>query len=194
MSQFLRKQEMMHCYKELHLEGYENSIDELLPKITSLFEESKDFYNIIDLDWFLFNCPKKLLNQLKDIGGEIFRPIVLKVSNNNPQKTNSNSIHVDGGIVDYRLNLPLLNSDSVETRFYQIIIDNPNAKIVNNYGSVANFYKEEDLELIDRLVITKPVIFPVKIPHGLFVIKPRFPRYMLTIQFESDTKLKRYLT
>lgn len=185
----------MPCYKELDLDNYKDSVKEFLPKIITLFEHSNEFYNIIELDWFVSNCPDLLLTQLHNIGGGIFRPIVLKVTESNCHKFNSNGIHVDGGIVDYRLNLPLLNSDSIETRFYQIKDANiPDPRVVNTYGSVANFYKEADLELIDRLVITRPVIFPVKIPHGLFVIKQQFPRYVLTIQFESDAKLRHHLT
>lgn len=185
----------MPCYKELDLDNYKDSVDEFLPKIETLFRDSDIFYNIIELDWFTSNCPEQLMRQITDIGGKIIRPIVLKVSNENIHNANSKSIHVDGGISEYRLNLPLLNSDSIETRFYRLINpNNPNPRVVNPYGSVANFYKEEYLELIDRLVITKPLIFPVKIPHGLFVIKQQFPRYVLTIQFEDDIKLRTHLT
>ena len=185
----------MPCYKELDLDNYKDSVDEFLPKIIELLEDSNQFYNDLDPIWFVNNCPSKLLKQISDIGGEISLPFVLKVSNENVHNANSKSIHVDGGIADYRLNLPLLNSDSVETRFYRVKdSDNPNPRVVNPYGSVANFYKEEDLELIDQLVITRPLIFPVKIPHGLFVIKQQLPRYVLTIQFESDAKLRHHLT
>jgi len=185
----------MPCYKELDISDYEKSVSELLPKIINLFESSDTFYNIIDLEWFLDNCPAQLLNQINDIGGEIIRPIILKVSADRLDRCDFNSVHVDGGIVDYRLNLPLLNSDSIETRFYRLKDSAvPDPRIVNQYGSVANFFKEEELELIDQLVITRPVIFPVKIPHGLFVIKQQFPRYVLTIQFEDDIKLRTHLT
>ena len=185
----------MPCYKELDLDNYGDSVKEFLPKIEQLIGSSNEFYNDLDLDWFMSNCPEQLLKQITNIGGKVTLPFVLKVSDSNYHKFNSNGIHVDGGIVDYRLNLPLLNSDSIETRFYQIKDANiPDPRVVNTYGSVANFYKEADLELIDRLVITRPVIFPVKIPHGLFVIKQQFPRYVLTIQFESDAKLRHHLT
>lgn len=180
----------MTCYKEVELIGYEESVSEFLPKVLELLEYSESFYNDFDLEWFDTNCPIKLLEQIKQIGGTIDRLVLFKVCERNLDKFVDGGIHIDSGIADYRLNLPLMNSDSIETRFYADTTAVPVTKIVNKYGGTADFYIEQDLELIDKLVMSKPVIFPVKIPHGLFVLKDQFPRYILSIQFKNDLKLK----
>jgi hypothetical protein len=83
-----------------------------------------------------------------------------------------------------RINLPILNCDSTETRFY--ISSKPPVKRYQEDG-VPYFYIDPDkCQHVDQYFLTKPVVFRPSQPHCVFSNNPIFPRISCTIGFHQN--------
>jgi len=92
-------------------------------------------------------------------------------------------IHIDDS-QELRINLPILNCNNTETRFYTTQ-EPPVKKFLPN--GVPYFYIDPDkCQQVDQYILTRPVVFdPIK-PHAVFVNNPVLPRISCTIAFYEN--------
>lgn len=184
----------MNYYKFVDIDDYNKLKQSLVKYIANTMSNSDQVYNELENSLFKQHCSTQLYQKILDIGGEIFRTWILKIDKNNLHRfKTTSSIHIDTGIAKYRLNLPLLNAESVETKFFKIINYNPEMRVINNYNVSTEFFQESDCSFRDSYIMSKPLVLNVKEPHGLFIVDNKWPRYILTIQFVDDKKLKSFL-
>lgn len=101
------------------------------------------------------------------------------------------SIHTDGSyeIHQARINIPLINCEFSETRYYSTKSE-PKHIAYNQHGSYrtaeAESFQEDECELQDSFTLKVPTIIRVDVPHNVVVNGWRFPRIAATIGFETD--------
>lgn len=184
----------MIYYKFVDFDGYHTHKIPIVNYVAEQFANTDEFYNQLDNDVFENICPEKLYTQIINFGGEIFRCMVFKLNEKSILKFNTlGSIHTDAGIATYRLNLPLLNAESIETKFFKVLHYNPESRIVNRYNVPTEFFKETDCAIQDSYIMNNPLVINVKEPHGLYVNTYKWPRYIMSIQFKSDHHLRDFM-
>jgi len=84
----------------------------------------------------------------------------------------------------YRLNWPILNSENHETVYFESDND-PSWEEVPG-GTSAYVFNEDNLTRIDSFILDRPTLMNVLQIHGMYPIGNRFPRIILTIDFENS--------
>lgn len=189
----------MLCYKEVELQQFESVKQKLLSTAIEICKENPNrlVSDILHPDIF-FKKSKSLKDELEEKFGLINAVVVFNIGHSNKYLMGENSIHRDSPkYKNCRLNLPLLNGDSVETRFYNLKKDGADPRLTNNKKSEwkpLESYHLKDCEQIDKLELTKPVIFNIKSIHSLYHIpnKP-LPRIICSIEFKSDLLMRSFL-
>lgn len=152
------------------------------------FETKKTFWNIYD-HMSLYQKIPKFKEFITKHFGTIAKLYILVVQEPPKDKNvlDDNSIHKDTGTEMYRLNWPLQNGDTIETRFYST---NGNEKKLDlPSGQTYISFNVNDCKHEASLVLTKPTLFNVKEAHGLYQHKDAFPRILMSIKFENDISI-----
>lgn len=103
-------------------------------------------------------------------------------------------VHVDHGVLDYRVLWPIHSCEGSSTKFFDL---NGN-KITEEFTSEGNaYYKIEDrypLIEIDSVETKAPFLFHVKTAHGIYT-NPELstPRLTATIGFDLDYPIENFL-
>jgi len=84
----------------------------------------------------------------------------------------------------YRLNWPILNSDNHETVYFRA--DSEPVWEETGGGTGAFTYDEANIERVDSFILDSPTLMNVLEIHGMYPIDTRFPRIILTIDFENS--------
>jgi len=99
--------------------------------------------------------------------------------------------------IDYdnscKLLLPLLNTESAKTVFYDTPIEETFIFEFDNYPGITNYIPYPYLEpkVIDEFILTHPAIFNAGITHGLQVLNhKKLPRYSLQLGFKHKDERK----
>jgi len=98
--------------------------------------------------------------------------------------TVDNAIHYDDTPIDYRINLPVLNCETTETRFYTTN-SSPIHKTQAN-GSPYYYYAPENCVHVDSYCLTCPVVLRVDALHQVIHDPINIPRISFTIAFNED--------
>lgn len=180
---------MSYCYKELNIDNFDAIQSKLIPYITETYPDKKNFWNVV-IQETLYNAVPEFKSCLEKTFGSIPHRLFLLVVPYSPdisaikKFTDENSLHQDSTIYPYRVNWPILNSDSVETRFFT---SNETPTIVPlPTGQTYKCYQYSDCTEIESFCLRKPTVFNTSIIHGLFLKKPVLPRYILSLEYEFD--------
>lgn len=98
---------------------------------------------------------------------------------------NESSIHIDNDEKPCRINLPVLNCEDTETRYYKLKKLDYNTKSQQN-GLTYKLLEKENCEQVDKFLLTRPVLMRVLEPHQVVINSNTFPRVSCTVQFEED--------
>lgn len=84
----------------------------------------------------------------------------------------------------FRLNWPILNSDNHETVYF-LNDQEPTWEEIPG-GTSAFTFDEDQLQRIDSFILDRPTLMNVLEIHGMYPIDTRFPRIILTVDFENS--------
>ena len=178
-------------YKEFNLDNFEEIQAKLVPHVLSFCSKFTQFWNHADATELISAVPE-LKNAIYQITGQHpLKSYVLTVKDAPldmlDTKLNGNSLHRDTSVERYRLNWPILNATSVETRFFTSDADA--IKLILPTGETYLTFTEEQSVLTDSNILTKPTLIDTHAIHGLYRIGEKFPRFILSFNFEKELVL-----
>jgi EAL domain-containing protein (putative c-di-GMP-specific phosphodiesterase class I) len=95
------------------------------------------------------------------------------------------NIHIDTDCAKARINLPILNCENTETRFYTAPKDSIQLTFQRN-GVLYYKIDPAKCEWVDQFYLTQPVVFRNNEPHNIVSNNPLTPRISCTIGFNED--------
>lgn len=141
------------------------------------FENDREFFSL---------CPT-LTDSFRELGVTIQNAFLIYVAS--PEE---NVIHVDWKSNPVRVNWPLLNHESVITKFYEPINEG-SLSLDNPHGAPYIKFEPDQVRLIDECIIDGPVLIRVDIPHNTNTVpgKP-LPRiaYSFNFTFNDIPRMK----
>lgn len=176
----------MRSFTELEIANFEAIQTHLVPYVLKKYPRRFQFWNHVDQE-DLFSAVPELQTAIKTAIGQAPVKTYLFVVPWAPgfilnRKLGSKTIHRDTGDENARFNWPVLNSSSIETRFFTSSAE-PKKTTRADSGETWS-YQESDCELIDRFCMTRPAVLHVKTIHGLYRAAGPLPRYVLSFKFE----------
>lgn len=176
----------MNTYCELNINNFDTVQKKLVPYILTKYPNLKQFWNHVEQQELFDNVPE-LQEAINNAVGQIPLKTYLLVVPDGPDhivdaKLGANSIHRDTSIESTRLNWPILNSSSIETRMFNTEAEP--RKLVLPTGETYLTYAESDCNLIGSFRLTKPTALHVHTIHGLYRVENPLPRYILSFNFE----------
>jgi hypothetical protein len=110
--------------------------------------------------------------------------------------TTDSKVHVDiGNPTNYRFNIPLMDTDTSHTEFFDPIwdkgVDIQNLDATED-SPVREWEYGDEGALLDGFVLNKPAILHVRVPHRVRVTENK-PRICLTACPVADSQLLRFL-
>ena len=91
------------------------------------------------------------------------------------------NIHIDNTDEVARINIPILNCNGTETRFYRA---RKTPTLLFKHNNVSYYpLTEENCDLVDVVEIDVPTIIRIKEPHGVFVNHDKYPRITCIVSF-----------
>lgn len=96
-------------------------------------------------------------------------------------------VHTDNYKNNYALNIPLLNCENSYTLFYKTKDrESPVSKAVEQTHNLPySFYREDQVEIIDKMYLHKPAFFNVNIPHKPVSVTDEV-RLILSVRFHKE--------
>jgi len=160
--------------------------------------QNKGFENLMSWEYILSNdfdkISKTLIPTLEKKGIKVLGMAILSFW------PDQQPIHLDNDSPsDYRLNIPLLNSEHSITEYYKV---DDSKKIIRNIEStnLETVYESWDedgiIEKIDEFYLSQPTIINVLVPHRVKTsasLPPGQPRCSLTICPTDRAQLVKYL-
>lgn len=179
---------MQKTFVPLDIPNFEEIQSRLIPYMLETYPNRMTFWNKVDKAALFAHVPELLTAVKKATGQQPFDAYLLAVPNA-PEMILKNhldakSLHADTSIESCRLNWPILNGTSLETRMFRTSAE-PIKKVLET-GETYLTYKEEDCKLIESFFLTQPVIMSVHTIHGLYRTQGPLPRYVLSFNFEPD--------
>lgn len=175
-------------YKEFDLDNFTAIQEKLVPHVLSFCSEFTQFWNHADVTELLSVVPELETAIYHMVGQRPFKSYVLAIKSAPldvlDTKLNGNSLHRDTSVERYRLNWPILNSTSVETRFFTS--DAEPTKLILPTGETYLKYTEDQCQLGDSNTLTKPTLIDTHAIHGLYRNSDSFPRFILSFNFEKE--------
>lgn len=102
-------------------------------------------------------------------------------------------IHVDSSVLNTRINIPILNCDNTETRFWRVVNDRSRRQTdwdnqrPEDWPAVSYLlFEEEDCELVDKYCLTQPSLIRINEPHDIIMYHENYPRIACSIGFNTD--------
>ena len=179
---------MQKILRELDIDNFDSIQNKLIPYLLVKYPGLYQFWNHVD-QTDLFEQIPELLTTIQDIFAQSPLKTYLLVIPNAPEhmvaaKLGAASIHKDTSIESCRLNWPILNGTSIETRMFNTTGDP--VKILLPTGETYLTYAQDQCEQIASFYLTKPTIMHVHTAHGLYRAVGPLPRYVLSFNFEQD--------
>jgi hypothetical protein len=183
-------------FKEFDIPDFASIQSHLVPCILRRYTACVNFWNHVDLDMLAKDVPQ-VIDAIVGILGQVPSRAYLLAVPDAPEdvlakKLGNNSLHRDTSIETCRLNWPILNSASIETRLYNSTAE-PKQHVLPT-GETYLTYRENDCREIARLYMTKPTLLHVHTIHGLFRASGPLPRYILSFNFANDNEILKNLT
>lgn len=178
---------MTAIYRELDVPNFEKIQASLVPYILEKYPTISAFWNSMDYEHMFQTFPEFVSSITQVIGQPPIQAFLLTLPNLDPEKlkqrTGASSIHRDVSVESCRLNWPLLNGPSVETRFFS---DDAveKSQVTMPDGTVYKTFEESTV--LDTLRLRVPTVVHVHTIHGLYPTSGPLPRYILTIKFDKD--------
>ena len=177
-------------FKELEINSYDYSMIQsyLIPFVMEKYPACTNFWNHLDVNELDQRVPGLFDTIEQQVNQRPLRAYLLAIPDADPAKLSTklgkNSLHRDTSVEEYRLNWPVLNSGSIETRFFTSSVEP--GKLILPTGETYLTYREDECELIDTLVMRYPTIIRVHTIHGLYHNGGKLPRYILSFNFEKE--------
>ena len=166
----------MQYYKflDLEFEHVSAKLKNFYLKNESMF---KTFWTHISMTNLMKECPELQ---------EMFNPLGITIKTVAFVKTTKpiSEIHRDYTIYSTRINLPILNCDLTETKFYTTTKE-PEKLLLPN-GITYLSFKEEDCLQVDSLCLSKPALIRIQELHQVCSYNPKLPRVSCTIGFHEN--------
>lgn len=172
----------MSFYKFIDFEH----IDSITKKLQHRWKALLD-HNTIDTIPFSYNeldnLVPELTKQFKDNSLEldIARAFVTPPNCSLP-------IHIDGSETvekDLALNWPLYNTEKSYMNWYSIVDDQYRIKSDSRYSSHTRVYNKENCKLEESLILQKPALVKIGIPHDVFNFG-QFNRIIVSFRFKPE--------
>lgn len=175
-------------YREFDIESFNALQARLIPYVLAKYPGLYQFWNHVD-QADLFEQVPELLTALKNTIGQTPLKTYLLVIPNAPEhmvlaKLGAASIHKDTSTESCRLNWPVLNGASIETRMFDT--HGEPRKIVLPTGETYLTYREDQCCMVDSFYLVKPTVMRVHTAHGLYRASGPLPRYVMSFNFEQD--------
>ena len=175
-------------YKEFDVDNFDVIQSKLVPYVLSIAQNYKNFWNHVDTNSLLTAIPE-LKTAIESIIGQTPMKSYILVVPNGPlhlldTKLGEHSLHRDTSVEQYRLNWPILNGTSIETKFFTS--DAEPHKLVLPTGETYLTYDEDQCTFETSNVITKPTIINTHAIHSLYRIGTEFPRIILSFNFANE--------
>jgi len=185
----------MTPFKEFDVSDFAIIQRRLIPYILNKYPGCVNFWNHVDLAMLEQSVPEVIDAIVGMLGQKPMKAYLLAVLDAPEElllkKLGGNSLHRDTSLETCRLNWPILNSTSIETRLYASDVE-PN-RFVLPTGETYLTYHESDCIEIAKLTMTKPTLLHVHTIHGLFRASGPLPRYILSFNFADDAEILRNL-
>jgi hypothetical protein len=159
--------------------------------------DTEEIYNYADLEKFKQHCNEVI--QLIELyfDSKIERVIVFKMTQLSMNNLGNKFIHIDSGPRSARLNWPILNPQSVVTKYFKITDPDyqPARHFINPpFKDYIDICDAACCEEVDSVCVDQPTIFTVdQTPHGMYTAGDQWPRIMCSFNFNDDTNLIKYL-
>jgi hypothetical protein len=177
-------------YRKFNWPKYEQIQEKLVPYILEQVDQMPER--------FLFNKFTReqkeqifqLVPELKETIDEIIGDEILDIKAIYIDKTfrTKNVAHIDAeektSDTYCRLNWPILNSDNHETVYFDTELDPVWEEVPGGTGAFT--YNEDTLERIGSFILDAPTLMNVLEIHGMYPLGNRFPRIILTIDFDNS--------
>lgn len=178
----------MNHFRTLNIANFEEIQTKLVPYILVKYPGLYQFWNHVDQQ-DLYHCVPELLAALQNLTGQQPLKTYLLVIPNGPDhlvnaRLGDASLHQDTSTESTRLNWPVLNSDSIETRLFSSK-HNPN-KVLLPTGQTYLTYTPDQCDPIASYVMTQPTVLHVHTIHGLYRVSDMLPRYILSFNFAQS--------
>ena len=169
----------MKYYKKLDLE-FETVAKKTLEYATFHKDKIKSFWTDINFENFSKHVPeiKTMFDSLNITPTRV--SLVTSVTSNK----NDPGIHIDHTKIPIRINIPILNCECSQTKFWRTTSE-PTVEFVPGTNNPYYYLKESECELADILVLDRPTVIRISEPHSVHVGE-KVPRLSLTIEFKED--------
>jgi len=175
-------------FREFNVPNFDNIQSQLVPYIVSKYAHCTDFWNQINQQE-LFDTVPDLSNTISSFIG-LPPSVAYLIAIPNNAKTiaglGPTSLHYDHGTESCRLNWPILNSTSIETRLFTSDVEPTIHYLSTNEPYLS--YHERDCNLIGSFRMTMPTLLRVHTIHGLYHVSKEapLPRLVLSFKFGED--------
>jgi hypothetical protein len=175
-------------FREFDIENFDQIQTKLQPWIKKRYRWTFKFWNHVDQQQLFQDIPELLTTLESIVGQPPLKTYMLAV----PwipeflikRKLGGHTLHKDTAQEAVRLNWPVLNGPSIETKFFKSVSD-PNRTFLSTGESYLK-YQEQDCVQIDSFRLTKPSLIHVHTIHGLYRASGPLPRYILSFKFHSS--------
>lgn len=177
----------MNYFQELDIPAFNAIQQKLIPYVLENYPGLTQFWNHVDQAQ-LFDKVPELKHALIELTGQAPLKTYLLIVPNGPDhiinaKLGANSIHQDTSKESARLNWPILNANSIETKLFKSTAEPK--KLLLPSGETYLTYQESECEFIDSFCMTKPTVLHVHTIHGLYRATGPLPRYILSFNFDQ---------
>lgn len=177
----------MNHFRTLDIPNFEEIQKKLVPYILVKYPGLFQFWNQVDQEDLYQQIPELLLAITHLTGQQPLKTYLLVIPNAPDQLVNARlgdaSLHADTSVESTRLNWPVLNSSSIETKLF-ISTGEPN-KLVLPTGQTYLTHSRDQCEEIASFIMDKPTVLHVHTIHGLYRAPGPLPRYILSFNFEQ---------
>lgn len=172
-------------FREYDVENFDNIQSRLISYVLETYPNKTTFWNHVDQDALFEHVPELNL-AIVSITGQMPQKTYLLVvpESETYERLGARSLHRDTSIESCRLNWPVSNSSSIETRFFNSTAEPK--KLILATGETYLNYQEHECQLIDSFLMTKPTLLHVHTIHGLYRSTGPLPRYILSFKFENS--------
>lgn len=176
----------MNHYRELEVPDFESIQTTLISYVLTRYPGLYQFWNHVDQDELHAHVPA-LRPAIQQITGQTPLKTYLLVVPNGPEhmvnaRLGGASLHSDTSVESTRLNWPVLNGTSIETRLFTSTAEP--AKITLPTGETYLTYREDQCTQVGSFYMTRPTLLHVHTIHGLYRAAGPLPRYILSFNFE----------
>jgi hypothetical protein len=181
--------DVRYHWRELDIPEFDVIQQRLVPWVLHRYPDSSmGFWNHAD-QAALFEAVPELETTIQRVMGQtpVMTYLLIVGPENSWQhsgRSNENSLHRDTSTESCRLNWPILNSTSIETRIYRS--DSEPERLLLPSGTSYLRYHEPQCEFLGSFRMSRPTLLRVHSIHGLFRVEGALPRYILSFKFAQD--------